>query len=619
MTVNGGFGLLYGPNRDGSGNDVLGEGKIAGKEYVTFLDDGTGRHNVTLLLQVPSTFAPRDACIVTATASGSRGIYGAVATAGEWGLKHGCAVAYTDKGTGIGIHDLESDTVNLIDGTRQSRALAGARSHFTAILSDEELAAFKTSYPNRVAFKHAHSQNNPEKDWGPDTLNAIALAFYVLNEQFGTLDATTGKRLRDLRSDNTLVIASSISNGGGSALAAAEADVEGWIDGVVVSEPQAQSGDIGGLAIQEGANLVPGFGKSFADYVSHAAIYAPCAILSPDAKPAGATLSAQQTLYATNRCTALQQLGLVEGSDSAAQANDAVGKLVAWGWTQASRMLLLSHVNYFDSLAMGYVNAYGRFGVQDNICGYSYAATDAMGQVVPYPPDQLAVAFASNNGIPDVATAAALIYNPSVGGARRVDFAVSPTSGLADRALDGALCLRGLVMGKDAVYGTALSGDLAAQSARVQSGIAEVQRSGNLRGKPTLVLQGRSDCLLPPNNSARAYFAKTQHLDPAASNIRYYEIENGQHLDVLLANPATKLDAFLLPMHPYFVQAMDLMYEHLKHGGPLAPSQLVRTHARGGMPGAATPIDASNVPAIALTPANEALITFQEGKLSIPQ
>mgnify|MGYP003349286586 CR=1 FL=1 len=38
----------------------------------------------------------------TATSSGSRGVYGAIST-GEWGLKKGCAVAYTDKGTGAAL------------------------------------------------------------------------------------------------------------------------------------------------------------------------------------------------------------------------------------------------------------------------------------------------------------------------------------------------------------------------------------------------------------------------------------------------------------------------------------------------------------------------------------
>src|SRR5882672_3867154 len=40
MSPAGGYGVLYGPNIDLSGNDTLGEGRIAGDEYLTFLDDG---------------------------------------------------------------------------------------------------------------------------------------------------------------------------------------------------------------------------------------------------------------------------------------------------------------------------------------------------------------------------------------------------------------------------------------------------------------------------------------------------------------------------------------------------------------------------------------------------
>ena len=68
---------------------------------------GRGRDkNVTMMVQVPASFNPSQACIITAPSSGSRGVYGAIATAGEWGLKRGCAVAYTDKGTGTGAHNL---------------------------------------------------------------------------------------------------------------------------------------------------------------------------------------------------------------------------------------------------------------------------------------------------------------------------------------------------------------------------------------------------------------------------------------------------------------------------------------------------------------------------------
>ena len=84
------------------------------------------------MVQIPASFNAGGACIVTATSSGSRGVYGAIGSAGEWGLKRGCVVAYTDKGTGTGVHDLATDTVNLQNGVRTGAAAAGKNSNFTA-------------------------------------------------------------------------------------------------------------------------------------------------------------------------------------------------------------------------------------------------------------------------------------------------------------------------------------------------------------------------------------------------------------------------------------------------------------------------------------------------------
>ena len=97
---------------------------------------------------------------------GSRGIYGAISAAGEWGLKRGCAVAYTDKGTGSGAHELATNTVTLMNGQTAAAPTAGAASQFTANLTDAQRTAYLQSHPHRYAFKHAHSQQNPEKDWG---------------------------------------------------------------------------------------------------------------------------------------------------------------------------------------------------------------------------------------------------------------------------------------------------------------------------------------------------------------------------------------------------------------------------------------------------------------------
>jgi len=83
MTAAGGYGSLYGPNVDAKGNVTASEGLVPGTEYIAYADDGTGRQNVTLMVQVPNSFDAAKPCIITATSSGSRGVYGAITT-GEW-------------------------------------------------------------------------------------------------------------------------------------------------------------------------------------------------------------------------------------------------------------------------------------------------------------------------------------------------------------------------------------------------------------------------------------------------------------------------------------------------------------------------------------------------------
>jgi 3HB-oligomer hydrolase (3HBOH) len=60
------------------------------------------------------------------------------------------------------------------------------------------------------------------------------------------------------------------------------------------------------------------------------------------------------------------------------------------------------------------------------------------------------------------------------------------------------------------------------------------------------------------------------------------------------------------------------IYNNLKNGTPLPPSQLVRTVPRGGTPGAAPPITAANVPPISASPAATDLITFSNNTVTIP-
>jgi hydroxybutyrate-dimer hydrolase len=616
----GGYGTLYGPNIDTSGNDTLGEGKIPGLEAIAYSGDSSGKRKITLMVQVPDSFDTSKPCIVTATSSGSRGIYGAIGTAGEWGLKHGCAVAYTDKGSGNGMHDLAADTVNLIDGSVTTATTAGKTALFAADLSKNELDTFNLAFPNRVAYKHAHSRQNPEKDWGKHTLDAVGFAFYVLNEKYGTADAT-GKKPRIIRPGNTLVIASSASNGAGAALIAAEQDKLGLIDGVAVSEPQIQPKDVSGLSIKQGSGNVTTIGKPLIDYFTYANIYQPCAALATDA--AGSPGAAFIAGYATNRCTALKAKGLLTGATTQAQADEALQKLHTYGWTSASDVFHASHhALATPSIVVTYINTYGRFSVTDNVCGFSFATTVAsgatLGNVTPTSALVQAGIFANGNGVPPTG-GINLVYNDASGGAKRDVFAVSPSTGLADGALDGALCARSLVTGSDPVTGSKLTGTLLAQSEKVQKGVAEVQVKGELDGKPTIIVAGRSDTLIPVNHASRAYYGASQKADGSKSKLRYYEVTNAQHFDSFIDNAALPgYDTRLVPLHVYFNRAMDLMYAHLKNGTTLPASQVVRTTPRSGTAGSAATITASNVPAITSNPAADDTITYSNGALSVP-
>ena len=228
-SANGGYGSLYGPNIDNAGNDTLGEGLIPGKEYIASIDDGSGKKKVVVAVQIPASFDVGNPCIVAGPSSGSRGVYGSIGSASEWGLKHGCAVALTDAGKGVGLYDPTDDTVNQIDGTRATRTAAGALSIFAADITDSVRAAFNAAFPNRLAVKHAHSQMNPEKDWGSDTLVSIRYALYALNQEYGqSLPFRTDREAR-FNASNTLVIAGSVSNGGAAVLRAAEQDTR-WPD-----------------------------------------------------------------------------------------------------------------------------------------------------------------------------------------------------------------------------------------------------------------------------------------------------------------------------------------------------------------------------------------------------
>ncbi|MGB8855808.1 MAG: 3-hydroxybutyrate oligomer hydrolase family protein [Burkholderiales bacterium] len=612
----GGFGVLYGPNIDTSGKATLGEGLVAGDEFITYVDDGLGRQNVTLMVQVPARFDPKNPCIVSASSSGSRGIYGAIGTAGEWGLKHNCAVAYTDKGTGTGAHDLQNDTVNLIDGERVSTLRAGVQANFTAPLNNAQLVKFKQETPNRFAFKHVHSRQNPEKDWGKHTLDAIEFAFYVLNQKI------TGARAGKYSPRNTIVIASSISNGGAAALRAAEQDTKNLISGIAVSEPQVFPLLAQPITIVQGGKSFSTQSRSLLDYYTLQNLYQPCANLAADNKTAPFNLTPPALMQ--GRCTSLKEKGLLKSESPFDQATEAQKFINDYGFLAEQNPVAPSHYafNVHQAIVVTYANSYGRFGVEDHLCGFSFAATVAAGKDVDplsvgnlRPATGIEPIFASSSGIPPTG-GISLVYNAAKGGAREDRFAVSPSTGRADLNLDGAICMRNLATGVDTVSGAALSGDELARHQRIAQGISEVKASGNLRGKPAIIVNGRADGVVAPNFSSRSYFAANQRAEGAASKLKYIEVANAHHLDAF--NAFAGFDGRFVPLHVYFTSALDAMWNHLKNGVPLPASQVVRPTPRQLVNGKAVELGVANLaPIVTVAPA-DAAITFDGNSLRIP-
>lgn len=600
----GGYGTLYGPNVDARGVVTTGEGKIAGSEFIAYSDDGTGQQNVTMMVQVPSTFSVANPCIVTGTSSGSRGIYGAIGSSGEWGLKNGCAVAYTDKGTGNGIHDLQNDTVSVQNGVRTDATAAGKNSIFTAALTALQRTGFLALWPNRFAVKHAHSQQNSERDWGKYTLQSVEVAYYVLNEKYGALARDGVSRLKTLTPANTIVIASSVSNGAGAALAAAELDTQGLISGVAVAEPQIQLVPDARLSVTRGATTLTGTGRSLYDYSTLANLLQPCAALL---SPATNMFNTVNTTFATSRCTALAANGLVTGATTAAHAASAMASLVAAGWAPESNDLQASHYSFATlPVALTYANAYGRFSVQDNLCGYSFAATGAVASPTPNGPvpasaSALATSFGTGNGVPP--TAGINIVNNLSNGGPLLDAASFSAGGVQDYNVAGALCLRELAIGSST------------NALRVQQGIKEVLRTANLQGKPAIIVHGRDDTLVPVNFTSRPYFGLNKIVEGSKSQLSYIEVANAQHFDAFLGFPG--YNARLVPLHRYFIQAMDLMYAKLKSGAALPPSQVVRTVPRGLTGTVVNPITPANVPPIQAAPASADQITFSNNVLTV--
>lgn len=631
----GGYGVLWGPTV-GNANP---EGKIAGKEYWAYVDDGTSTENIRAVVQIPDNFDPNNPCILAAPSPGSRGALGIIGAAGEYGLKNGCAIAYTDKGTGTGVHVLydgdrdshDDDTVYKLDLTASTVGDAGNEADF--YVDDVDLAAFPHDYP--VAFKHAHSQKNPEKDWGRFTLEAVKYAFYVLNleENFGV--KIGHKVFKTLTPKNTIVISTSWSNGGKAVLLSGEDDKEGLIDGLVAVEPNVGL-DRHNFSISQGDRSwgPESVGWSLYDMHAYQNVYQTCANLAPS-NTGAYVLNYHQVLpnynaIAANRCERLLALGLLTGKYLTGNADTRYAEL----GTEAQEKLntfggLLEEQNLFqpvlpalsEEVVATYASSYGAFHVQDQPFGISFAQVDGLRFPAPYSERDINVNMIGENLLGGGSKMMKLINNnadATGGGPRENYLSVNENESNPDGNLTAALEYFKMSIPGRAEWEAA--GHRLTQAEKkaykqIQKGIKETVLNGKLHGKPIIMMQGRSDEVVHINHGARAYYARYMQRGGNDDLMAFLEIQNGHHLEMFNGILAAygENSSYL---NPYYQAALGMMIDHLRNGTALPGDQVVRSLAKGA--GAITP---AMFPDIQMSPGPDDAIVWDDATntLTIPE
>lgn len=565
----GGFSRLSGP-RPGE--------LVAGVEYLAAVRKPGDAGITTVMLQIPSTFDAAKPCLVAVASSGSRGIYGALPTAGEWGLRKGCAVVHSDKGTGTGFHDLDTGTAYRIDLTATTDPddpLVTWRAKDSAALAE-----WRSTHPHRIAVRHAHEGGNDERNWGVFLLQAIKAAIPLLQREF---PAAAGRPA--ITRERMLVIASGISNGGNAVLRAAEADRERLIDGVVVSEPNVSVLHGRRIAIRMGAQaFATDTPPALFDHVLLHYLLQPAAVLAPVQPTVMTTVpdSVRGGLEAWSG--QLAERGLISGATTAGRALAARQRLVSAGVLREALDGGIANVSFglWPALAEAYASAYAGLGPEASPCGLSYAVVDAGFNARAATAEELARLAADSTGIP-------------------------PTGGL--HIVDGA--------GRFASFGSIdhlrCMQEFAA-TARMRESIGSTRIGARVGGVPIIVLHGRRDALIPVNFSSRAWYSL--YRQNGGRSAHYYEIEHGHHFDAFNALPGW--GERFVPMQPQLLASMDLMYAHLRDGRRLPPSQVVRSRTRQLVNGQLEPATAEHLGRIADTPGADA-IRFRRKMLVIPE
>lgn len=356
---------------------------VPGREISALLQLADARHPFRVLVQIPDELNLASPCLLVAPASGSRGVYGAIALAGPPGLSHGCAIAYTDKGAGTDFHLLDRDLSPDLLGQMRS----GDQLRAFDYPAPEERA------PGMIAMKHAHSGDHPEADWGRHVLAAAAFGLEQIRAHLG-------------EEGHVRVLAVGLSNGAGAVLRAAEIDHTGLLDAVVAVMP----------------NITPPDAPPLYDYGTLASLYQPCALGDAErtmAKPLGNPIL---VAMGQQRCAGLVAAGLLDAPEPEA----ARSVLLEAGFDAPALALGTGNIalDLWRAVASSYASAYLRRGPADMPCSYAFTATGADGA-------QEAAWWATHSGV-----------GPG-GGIEMIDGLAEG----ADSALPGLICLRELWTG----------------------------------------------------------------------------------------------------------------------------------------------------------------------------
>lgn len=395
LAIHSSYGGLVDLSPQGGLDALGGLPAVPGRERQAFVRLPGRRHPARLLVQVPDALDRERPCLVVSASSGSRGIYGAVPVAGPWALRHGCALATTDKGAGSDLFDHASDTGVALDGTRAARG--------TVTLGFEPAAVDAL----RVSVPHAHSGDHPEADWGRYTIEAARFGLATMEALWPGEEPMPEVR----------VIAVGLSNGAGSVLRALEQAPAELFDAAVVAAP----------------NITAPGARPLYDYATEAALLQPCLLGDPGTL-AGLPFANPMLIPAGQaRCASLAEAGLIEEADPAA----ARAVLTAGGFDDEAltQTAVNATLDVWRSVAAVYASAYLRRPVDDMPCGYGVAVTGPEGATVAPTPAQRNLWWSSSSGVV-----------PGAG----IDWIDPGDAGSGDPHFRGLACLRALWTGDDA-------------------------------------------------------------------------------------------------------------------------------------------------------------------------